>query len=271
MVNGSQLRSIRPIATRHFMITPVLFLLRVRPLLAVAACACVALPAHALRPFDGTDAGVAEAGIFELELGGSYLRQARGRSAAMPALVANFGLAGDTEFVVEGRAARQLGGDADGYRSSFGDTGVSIKHLFRHGSLHDGSGVSIASECGLLLPEWHGESGHGASCAAIVSQRWEQGALHFNAGLARTRTHTTERTLGVIAEGPEDWTVRPVAELLGTHELNGGRSHSLLAGAVWKHSEDLSFDLALRRVHNGAASATELRFGLQWSMAMPKL
>ena len=253
------------------MIKPVLSLSRVRRLLAVAACACAALPAHALRPFDGTDASVAEAGTFELELGGSYLRQALGRSAAMPALVANFGLAGDTEFVIEGRAERQLGGADDGYRSSFGDTGVSVKHLFRRGSLQDGSGVSIASECGLLLPEWHGESGHGAGCAAIVSQRWQQGTLHVNAGIARSRTHSTERTLGLIAEGPEDWTVRPVVELLGTHELSVGRSHSVLAGAVWKHSEDLSFDLALRRVRGGAASATEVRFGLQWSMAMPKL
>ena len=49
--------------------------------------------------------------------------------------------------------------------------------------------------------EVHGSSGSGADCAAIVSNKWDDLALHFNAGIGRTREHTTARTASLMLYG----------------------------------------------------------------------
>src|SRR5262249_15135793 len=55
-----------------------------------------------------------------------------------------------------------------------------LKHVIRPGSLQDQSGSSIAAEFGVLLPGSRGSSRVGGSIDAIVSQRWEWGAVHLN-------------------------------------------------------------------------------------------
>lgn len=240
-------------------------MLPVKPILCAAMLAAIWSPAHAYRPFDGTDAATAEPGVFELEFGSSYLHQGKERSLAAPAVVGNLGLAGDTELVLEGKLERQLGDFSDTRRTSFSDTAFSVKHVFRRGSLQDGSGPSIAAECGILLPALYGPSGTGATCNGIVSQRGEAGAVHFNAGLTRTREHTTSRFFGVIVEGPEAWAVRPVMEVFTERDASAPRTNSALLGAIWKQSEDLSFDLGVRRGRSNHENITELRVGLDWS------
>ncbi|MES2129157.1 MAG: hypothetical protein V4463_17965 [Pseudomonadota bacterium] len=236
--------------------------------LALAAMACIP-SAYALRPYEGTDASVAEAGVFELEFSPfGYVRGHTQRTLAGPYAVANFGLAGDTELVVEGRINRQQGGVPDGYRTSLGDTALSLKHVFRHGSLQDGgSGISLAAECGVLLPEYHGTSGNGMVCSGIASQKFELATVHLNTAASRTREHTTSHFVGVIVEGAESGALKPVMEIFRDNELGGSQTHSALAGLIWKHSEELSFDLGLRAARADGHPLTELRIGLTWSVA----
>ena len=242
-----------------------------RRLLATAvALACLASSAHAYRPFDGTDAAVAEEGVFELEAGAGRTHIGNVYSQALPSLVFNYGLPHDTEIVLEGQFNHQVGAAVDGPRNSLGDTQFSVKHVFVKGSLQDGTGPSVASECAVLLPEVHGSSGSGGECAAIVSNKWDALSLHLNMGLGRTREHDWARTVSLIAEGPEKWVVRPVAEVLAERDSNGARLNSTLVGAIYQHGDDLAIDLAFRRARSSDGNFNEVRVGLTWSLALAK-
>ncbi len=234
------------------------------------AMACLCSNAFAYRPFDGTDAAVAEDGVFELETGVGRTRIGDVDDIAIPQAVFNFGLPYDTEFVIEGQFDRELGGHIDGSRNTLGDTQFSFKHVFVKGSLQDATGVSVAAECAVLLPEVHGSSGTGGDCAAIVSNKWDALALHFNAGIGRTRDHETARTVSLIAEGSDKWTLRPVSELLAERDTDGMRLNSVLVGAIWQHSDDLAFDVAIRHARTNDLSFNEIRLGLTWSLALHK-
>ena len=235
---------------------------------ALAATFC-APAAHAYRPFEGTDASVAEPGVFELEFSPfGYLRSRSGNTLFGPAAVGNFGLAGNTEIVIEGRTSRQQGGVPESYRATLGDTALSVKHLFREGSLQEGTGLSLAAECGVLLPEYHGQDGTGAICTGIASQRFDHAIFHFNAAVGRTRDHNTTHLLGVIVEGNPINDVRPVLEVFGENEHHVGHTRSALVGVIWKQSEEMSFDLGVRRARADGELLTELRAGLTWSFAM---
>jgi hypothetical protein len=241
-------------------------------LIAAMAGACWAPCAHAMRPFEGTDAAVAEPGIFELEFSPiGYVRNGPERLLIGPYVVGNVGFSGDTELVLEGRVQRQQGGIPDGYRSSLGDTMISVKHVFRHGSLQEGgSGVSLAAECGVLLPEYHGETGTGATCDGIASQRFALATVHVNAAFTRTRAHTTSRFLGLIVDGGGEGALHPVMEVFAEREDGGSRTRSALLGLVWKKSEELAFDVGVRKARTDGESLTEVRMGLTWSYAMHK-
>ena len=223
-----------------------------------------------MRPFDGTDAAVAEKGVFELEAGVGRVHIGDVDSVAIPSLVFNYGLPHDTEIVLEGQLNHDFGGSVDGPRTQLGDTALSLKHVFVHGTLQDSTGLSVASECALLLPEVHGSSGTGGECAAIFSDKWDALAMHLNFGLGRTREKQTARSVSLIAEGPEAWTVRPVAELLAERDNGGGRLKSALAGAICQYGEDLAFDVAFRHARTNDAKFNEVRVGLTWSFALGK-
>jgi hypothetical protein len=232
---------------------------------ATLACALWSPAAQAYRPFDGTDAAVAEKGIFELELGAVRIHQGSEREFAAPAFTANYGIAENTELVFDGRLNRLLG-DTDQPRMSFGDAALSVKHVFREGSLQEKAGPSVAAECGVLLPGIRGDAGTGATCAGIVSQHIDAVALHLNAGLTRTREKYNARYLGAIVEGPDEWALRPVMEVGTERTSEGGRTHSALLGLIWNARKDLTLDLGLRRAHGTEEPATEVRFGLTWNV-----
>jgi hypothetical protein len=235
--------------------------------LAVLALLAASPSAHALRPFDGTDADVAKLGSFELEAGVSQLRLGPQRQSSLPALVGNWGIVADTELVLEGVLDQRQGGVPAGEHSLVLDAAaLSVKHVFRRGSLQDESGVSVATECSLLLPSIGAAPGTGFGCAAIASQRWDLVSVHLNAALDRTREHTNERTLSLIAEGSEDWRLRPVSELMLVRGADGSRQHSALLGAIYQNTETLAFDLGYRHADGSAGRANELRLGLTWSM-----
>ncbi|HEY8051868.1 MAG TPA: hypothetical protein VIE42_03585 [Steroidobacteraceae bacterium] len=218
------------------------------------------------RPFDGTDADVAASGDFELELGPlGRLREGTKRIDIAPAVVANFGLQGDRELVIQGQRETALDRDPGQPRSSIVDNGVFIKQVLRKGVLQDESGPSIATECGLLLPSINGAKGTGFSVAGIVSQRVDAGTVHLNAALAQTREHQPDLFLGAIVEGPHAWVVRPVAEVFTEQASGSARIKSALVGAIWRVRNELSFDAGIRRAHEGTEAVHELRVGLTWT------
>lgn len=61
--------------------------------MALVALLAVAHDAHAYRPFDGTDADVAEPGEIELHLGPLQGVRTHGANVYAPGLVFNYGLA----------------------------------------------------------------------------------------------------------------------------------------------------------------------------------
>ncbi|MCP3024041.1 hypothetical protein [Cupriavidus basilensis] len=227
-------------------------------------------PAHAYRPFDGTDAGVADVGEFELELGTlGYLREGRERSWLAPAITANWGLGNGRELVIEGKGKTLDGELAPGAaRVSLVDAALSLKQVHRRGILQDEAGASIASECGIFLPGIHADHGTGASCSAIVSQRWLSLTVHFNAALAYNRQHKWSPFLGAIVEGPAIGNVRPVAEVFVEHETGTPNTVSALAGLIWKRSANLSFDVGIRHARVADISTNELRLGLTWTTSL---
>src|SRR5262249_51462350 len=134
--------------------------------------------AFALRPYDSTDADVAEPGIFELELGPvGRLNEGPNKFWVAPAVVANFGLAGDHELVLQADRLRLREGEPGTPATSLVGAGAFIKQVLRRGALQDEPGPSVATEYGFLLPGMHAENGVGFSVAGIVSQRWSAATL----------------------------------------------------------------------------------------------
>jgi hypothetical protein len=244
-------------------------ILRKLVLACLVAAGMLSAPAYAYRPFNGTDADVAEAGNYELEFSPlGYQRHGAGRTLMGPAIVNNVGLPGEFEVVLEGRMEHDLG-DTQGYRNRFADTALSLKHVLRKGVLQGETGVSIAAECGVLLPEAHGERGHGAACAGIVSQQFGRLTMHVNAELSHNRDRSNGRFVGVIVEGRSEG-VRPVLEVYNERDSRGSRVNSALVGAIWRYGEELAFDGGIRRAREDHENVTELRLGLSWTLQMHK-
>src|SRR5258706_8239826 len=230
------------------------------------ASVLVSGPALALRPYDSTDADVAKQGEFELELGPVGRRREGSKSLAVaPAVVGNFGLEGDRELVIQGQREVALDRDPGEPRNAIVDNGVFIKQVLRQGTLQHASGPSVATEYGVLLPSMHGEKRTGLSVAGILSHRTETLSVHLNAALAWTREHEPDLFLGVILEGPYSWVVRPVAEVFGEQASGSPRATSMLVGAIWRFRDGLSFDVGIRRAHDGDETIRELRLGLTWT------
>ncbi|HWI36981.1 MAG TPA: hypothetical protein VNU64_11075 [Burkholderiales bacterium] len=221
--------------------------------------------ALAYRPFDSTDADVAPAGEAEIELGPlHYLREGSSRFVHLPAVVANFGLAGERELVIEGRHEVALDPEPGQPRSALVDSAVSMKQVLRRGVLQDEPGPSVAAEYGVLLPSTDG-GGTGFSVAGIVSQRGSAGSVHLNGALMQTREHEPGVFLGTIVEGPFAWPVRPVAEIFTQRISETARTDSLLVGAIWRAREGLSFDVGVRSARVGDEAVHEVRLGLTFA------
>ena len=225
--------------------------------------------ARAYRPFDATDAAVAEQGDIEMEVGPvGFLKEGSGRFLVAPSLILNWGLAPDWELVLEGRQFVQLGSAASGRRWAVEDAALSLKHVLREGVLQQKSGVSIATEMSALLPATDGEGGAGAELAIIGSQRWDALTLHLNGAASWTRTHAPGMFAGFIAEGHDAWAVRPVAEVFVEAERDAPTTISGLLGAIWRLRESFSIDAAVRLARAGPVSTTEIRAGFTWAFGI---
>jgi hypothetical protein len=225
-----------------------------------------AAPALAYRPFDGTDAAVADAGKMEIELQpAGRLRDASGTTLVAPAARFNYGLSETWEAVLEGQLLTPLSPSGP---TNLSAAGAFLKGVLLPGSLQDKTGPSIATEFGVLLPDSNGVSRIGASLAAITSQRWDSGAIHLNAAVALTREHNADLFVGAIFEGPSKWTVRPVAEVFYEKEFGKSETVSGLVGLIWQVREDLSFDVGLRHALTNGRSVNEVRAGMSFAFPL---
>ncbi len=227
------------------------------------------LGASAYRPFNSTDAAVAAKGEMEIEFGPlGYLVQGSDRALVAPSLILNWGFANRWEAVIEGRHFVELGSDVQPPRVRVEDTAFSLKTVLREGVLQEKAGPSVATELSALLPTINGEGGAGAECTVIVSQRWPDLTVHLNGAVAWTRAHTPGLFGGIILEGHDAWTVRPVAEVFVEGERDLPTTVSGLLGTIWRASDRLSFDAAVRLARAGGVNTTELRLGLTWGFSV---
>lgn len=225
-----------------------------------------AVPAFAYRPFDGTDAAVADPGEVEIELQPvGRLREGPDKTLIAPATVFNFGLSEGWEAVFEGQGQTPL---SEPGPTTLNGAGAFLKHVLRPGSLQNKDGPSIATEFGVLLPDSTAENGFGASVAGIVSHRFDWGTLHVNAAAALTREHRADLFLGTIIEGPVKWKVRPVAEVFYEEEFGKAHTASMLVGAIWQVRENLAFDVGVRHALTNGRPVDEIRAGLTFGFPL---
>ncbi len=233
-----------------------------------AACAWPSM-ASAYRPFDSTDAAVAEKGRMEIELGPvGFVKDGSGSFLVVPGVIFNWGVADRCELVLEGRQFVQLGSGIGGRRFAIEDAAFSLKAVLREGGLQGKPGLSLATELGSLLPSVDGTSGAGAQVALIASQRWPDLTVHLNGAAAWSRTHRAGLFGGAILEIHDAWPIRPVGELFVEGERNAPTTLSALAGAIWRLGDDFSLDAAVRLARAGGVNTTELRAGLTWGFSV---
>jgi hypothetical protein len=235
----------------------------------VCALACIAVrPASAYRPFDGTDAHVAEPHLFELEMSPvSYARMGSERFLIAPQVTLNYGTGSGFEFILEGHNVMLLHPDPEGVSPRLSDAEFALKKVLRPGVLQEKKGPSIATE-GLVLIPSRGEvhAGFGASLIASQPLPSARAMLHFNAELERTPEQQTGRFVSVILEGPETWPVRPVGELSWEREGDETGVRSFLGGIVWETRQGLAMDVAVKSLDGGEEHGLELRAGFTWHM-----
>jgi hypothetical protein len=224
--------------------------------------------ASAYRPFDGTDADVAELYVLELEIGPlGYYRQGRAHDFVGGGVI-NFGFARGFELVLQGFDYLPLDARSP-IPNRFTDTGIFVKHVWRDGCLQEKSGGSFATEVGPLLPTVNDGSGFGAYVGGILSTCvGDSLIIHWNAEVQILRTtYDLDLFGGAILEPPASkYVVRPVAEVFVEHDFGGIQTYSGLVGAIWTVSEKLALDVAIREAWIGGENVSELRTGFSWAI-----
>jgi hypothetical protein len=224
----------------------------------------------AYRPFDGTDAAVADLKEVEIELQPAGLLRGNGQTSLIaPFMIFNCGFAKNWELVLQGQGQFPLMNSDES--ASLNGVGVFLKHVLREGSLQEASGPSVAIEFGPLLPGIHADNGIGASFGTIVSQRWDWGTVHANAVTELTRDQRADFFLGGIIEGPSKWKVRPVAEFFYEDEIGQSRTLSGLVGAIWQVEDNLSFDVGFRHAVVNGHPVEEVRAGVTFGFKLPEI
>jgi hypothetical protein len=250
---------------------PAGFVNSVKSVAALIAAVVVAWrgAARAYRPFDGTDAAVAETGEMEIELGPvEYLRDGADRTLLAPDLRINFGFMPGWEAALEGKVAHGVTAAIPGTSLVEGD--ALLKGVLREGSLQDKPGPSIATEFGILLPGVNDQHGTGAVLNGIVSQRWDWATVHLNAQIERTREQHADYFLDTIIEGPHDWVLRPVSEIFYECDVGLFRTRSALIGAIWQVQDNIAVDFGLRRAHVNDHTVGEIRAGVTFAFGVTK-
>ena len=227
---------------------------------------CLISEARAYRPFDGTDAAVADPGEVEVELQPAGAQWSRGQNQLIaPAVVLNYGFLENWEAVLEGQLQTPFSPSGP---TTLSASGAFLKHIIRPGSLQDQLGPSIATEFGVLLPDSNGDSRVGGSIDTIISQRWDWGTTHLNIAAELTRDQRADVFTDLIIEGPSKWVVRPVAEFFYEEEFGKAQTLSALIGAIWQVNDKLSFDVGFRHAITNGSTVNEIRAGLTVGFAL---
>lgn len=214
--------------------------------------------AWAYRPFDSTDAAVADKDMFEVELSPlSYRHDDDGTAWITPSARLNYGFAQDWEAVLEGQAEH-----FSGMRSRLTEAQFDIKGVLREGSLQEKEGWSLGAEASVLLPGINADDGAGFELTGIASQRWDWGTIHVNIAAELSRDQRFGTFAGLILEGPDDWPVRPVAEVNYQRTFRTEEETSVLLGAIWKVKEHLAFDIGFRHAWVNSRPDEQIRAGL---------
>lgn len=235
-------------------------------------CATWASSACAYRPFDGTDADVAETGDFELELGPlHWYSQQDSHYLIAPATVLNLGFVHRWELVCDFQNYVGIDQPPGEPRVRLLDTDVLVKTVLVEGSVQDaGPGPSVAAEFGPLVPNINGENGFGASLDVIVSQHWKPLTLHLNNWMELSRGSLQPDWFeGIIVEGDQSKSLRPVSEWYVERDFGANvTTVSGLVGAIWRARDGLDLDVGLREADVGGERATEIRLGLTWAVGL---
>ena len=235
-----------------------------RGLKVLLLASAVAWPGAALayRPFDSTDAAVADEGKWEVELGPLNWRHSDdGSQWIAPALILNYGFAQNWEAVVEGRNAIFAKGGGQ-----LSDVAASLKTVIREGTFQDKEGVSLGSEFSLLLPGIRADDGAGLEWTLLASHRQDWGAWHINIGPMLTRDGHGGMVAGGILEGPQDWVVRPVAEIRYEKAFGGEEMIAGLVGVIIPVREGLALDIGLRHAREGGRPDEQIRAGVTFDL-----
>lgn len=217
---------------------------------------------QAQRPFDGTDAAVVGKGRFELEAGASRRRGAGIDSIALPSLTGTYGPSADTEVAFSSQLQRDAEASATRRRGALSDTELTAKHVLLQGALQGSAGPSVAIQCSLLLAGADGPRGLGETCAAVASGRWKGATAHVDLGLERSSDRAVARSVDLMVEGVQAWTLTPVAELVAESDHGGNQLRSALVGLVYRSRSGLSLDVALRHARASSGDFNEVRMGV---------
>jgi len=222
------------------------------------------LPARAYRPFEGTDAGVADEERLEVEFGPlGYSRFGEERLLIAPQLEFTYGAGSGYEFGVGARRLTQMSPDPDEVKPTIDDIEINAARLLKAGTLQGKRGLSILVEGALLIPgNTRQKLGEGLLLAS--SQSWQDVALHLSGGLSRTPDAGSARFASLIAEGPDRWDLRPVAEASLEGTTDETTLQSLLMGFIWQIKTDLAMDFAFRMGYSDERLA-EFRSGITWN------
>jgi hypothetical protein len=222
-------------------------------------------PASAYRPFDGSDAAVADVGEAEIQLQPAGELSAGSRNVLTgPYVVFDYGVAERWEMILESAGQTPPSGTGPSPVSNE----AFLKYVVQPGVLQGKSGPSIAAEFGPLLPNFGG-SGAGFEWEGIVSQRWDWGTVHLNVWTELTREQYGEIHFNGIIEGPHTWTLRPVLEVYSDTVFNQSQTYSALVGTIWQVRDNLAFDVGLRYAQVNGRPVNELRAGVRY-VAMNK-
>jgi hypothetical protein len=240
-------------------------------MIAVLLTALIASAAQAYRPFDLTDADVAKRHNFEIELGPAELIGVDSEhSLRAPNLSINYGLATGRELVLEGANRVALKATPGEPRSSLEDVAFAMKQVLRRGSLQDESGLSVAMEDAILIPE-RGENHLGAAANLILSSASKRGTTHFNLEAERLPEARNAGSAGVIFEASDHFGIAPAIELKIEAVKGGPPEHSVIFGLIYVPGEEAEYDLAVRLAQAADERIFEIRAGLTWQMSLHKV
>lgn len=238
---------------------------RAVPLVATPFALLVAFrDAAAIRPFDGTDAAVADAGTIELEVGPVDWIDTHGDDVLAPTAVLNVGFAQGWELSAYAQPSWRIS-EGSGRRFALVDDGVVLKRILRDGSLQGRAGPSVAVEVSALLPATDPLDRFGARVTPVVSQTWKGFTGHLGASVSWTRLNQPAVNGSLILEGPEIAArLHPAIEVTTGWERDLGSSWSGLAALLWSPRDDLDLDLGLRIGRAFGTNVRELRAGFTW-------